>query len=76
MTIDLKDTHKTTFITKYDLFEYRVVPMSLSNASSTFIRLINSILRHDSSLRRHVLVYMNDILIHLSEDRAEHINIL
>ena len=75
MTINLKDTHKTAFVTKYGLFEYRVISMSLFNAPSTFIRFINSILYRDPSLRRHVLVYINDILIHSSGDRAEYINI-
>ena len=76
MIIDLKDTYKMTFIIKYDLFEYRVVSMSLFNASSAFIRFMNFILYCNPSLRRHVLVYINDILIYLSEDRVEYMNIL
>ena len=65
MTIDSKNAYKTIFVIKYSLFEYRVISMSLFNASSAFMRLMNFVLRRDSTLRRYVLVYINDILIYL-----------
>ena len=38
------DCEKTTFITRYGLFEYTVLPLGLCNAPSTFQCLINSVM--------------------------------
>ena len=34
--IKKEEKHKTTFLTRYDLFEYNIIPFGLCNASVTF----------------------------------------
>jgi len=64
-----EDEWKTAFRTRYDLYEYNVLPFGLTNGSSSFQNFINDTL-HDF-LNVFCTAYMNDILIY-SNSKKKH----
>jgi len=78
--IRLKDEEipKTAFSTHLGHFEWRVLPMGLSNAVATFQNLMNRIFGERGYLRKFVLVYLDDILVYskTAEEHAQHLRLV
>jgi hypothetical protein len=67
---------KTTFTTRYGLFEYLVMSFGLMNAPSHFMYLMNSVFMLE--LDQFVMVFIDNILVYLKsmEEYEEHLRVV
>jgi hypothetical protein len=69
MKIRPSNIPKTTFSTRYGLYEFTVMSFGLTNASAYFMNLMNKVFME--YLDRFVVVFIDDILIYSKSD-SEH----
>ncbi|XP_069155720.1 uncharacterized protein [Solanum lycopersicum] len=72
--MDEEDVEKTTFITPWGVYHYRVMPFGLKNVGAPYMRAMTTIL-HDMS-HKEIEVYMDDVIIksRKSLDHLTHLN--
>lgn len=61
MEVELSDQHKTTFITREGIYQWKRMPFGLINAPFTFQRIMNNIL--EAEINKVVVIYLDDIFI-------------
>lgn len=71
ITLKEKDREKTSFITKYGKFMFKVLPFGLKNAPATFQRILSNLIRKND-LDNFCINYIDDILI-FSKTWEEHL---
>jgi hypothetical protein len=74
--IHAEDIPKTTFMMRYDLYEYLVMSFGLTNALAHFMYLMNSVFMPE--LDQFVMVFIDDILVYSKsmEEHEEHLQII
>ena len=68
-----RDVQKTTFKTRWGLFEYLVMPFGLTNAPTQFMNMMNDLL--GDYLDQFILIFLDDILVYSAnvKEHADHL---
>jgi hypothetical protein len=68
-----EDTNKTTFRTRYDHYEFVVVPFVLKNAPDNFVCIMNGVFL--DYFEKIVIIFLDDILIYskIEEDHEKYL---
>jgi hypothetical protein len=76
LKIRATDIPKTTFTTRYGLYEYTVMSSGLTNAPTYFIYLMNKVFME--YLDKFVVVFIDDILVYSKtvEEHAKHLRLV
>jgi hypothetical protein len=71
-----EDIPKTTFSTRYELYEYLVMSFRLTNAPAHFMYLMNSVFMVEWDM--FIVVFIDDILVYSksTEDHEEHLRVV
>lgn len=71
-----EDVQKTVFRTRYEHYEYSVMPFGVTNAPGVFMEYMNRIFHE--YLDRFVVVFIDDILVYSKSvaEHAEHLRIV
>ncbi|GKF24920.1 putative reverse transcriptase domain-containing protein, partial [Tanacetum coccineum] len=64
-----EDIPKTVFKTRYEHYEFRIIPFGLANAPAVFMDLMNRVCK--PYLDKFIIVFIDDILIY-SRNEKEH----
>jgi hypothetical protein len=70
------DIPKTTFISRYGLYEYTVMSFGLTNASGYFMYLMNKVFME--YLDKFIVVFIDDILVYSmnEEEHVKHLHLI
>ena len=76
LKIHATDIPKTTFTTRYGLYEYTVMSFGLTNAPAYFMYLMNKVFME--FLDKFVVVFIDDILVFFNteDEHAEHLRLV
>jgi hypothetical protein len=71
-----EDIPKTTYSTRYRLYEYLVMSFGLTNSPAHFMYLMNSVFMPE--LDKFVMVFIDDILVYSksTDEHEEHLRVV